>query len=193
MESGAWWAIVHEVAKRQNWECAHKHNKHGRVNSREKDLSFFHLSHDIHQKPSVQSLSHVRLFATLWTVACQTSLSITNSQNLLKLMSIQSVMPSNYFILCVPFSSHLKSFPTSGSFQMSQFFTLGGWASASASVLPMNIQILFHLGLNDYISLQSKGLSTPFSNTTVQKHQIFGTQLSLWSNFHIRTWLLEKP
>ena len=82
----------------------------------------------------------------------------------------------------VPFSSCLQSFPASGSFQMSQFFTLGGKSirvSASASALPMNIQDWFLLGLTGWISLQSKGLSRVFSNTTVQKHQFFGTQLSL--------------
>ena len=96
----------------------------------------------------------------------------------------------------VPFSSWLQSFPASGSFLMSQFFASGGQsigASASASVLPMNIQDLFPLGLTSLISLQSKGLSRVFSNTTVQKHQFFGTQLSLWSNSHIHIWLLEKP
>ena len=95
----------------------------------------------------------------------------------------------------VPFSC-LQSFQASGSFPMSQFFTSGDQsigASASASVLPMNIQGWFPLGLTDRISLQSKGLSRVFFNTTVQKHQFFGTQLSLWSNSHIHTWLLEKP
>ena len=96
----------------------------------------------------------------------------------------------------VPFSSCLQSFPTSGSFPMSQFFTSGGQSigvSASASVLPMNIQDWFPLGLTGWISLQSKGLSRVFSNTTVQKHQFFCAQLSLWSNSHIYTWPLEKP
>ena len=91
----------------------------------------------------------------------------------------------------VPFSSCLKSFPPSGSFQMSQFFPWGGQStgvSASASVLPMNIQDWSPLGWTDLISLQSKGLSRVFSNTTVKMHQ-----LSLWSNSHIHTWLLEKP
>ena len=97
------------------------------------------------QFSSVHSLSHVRLFVIPWTAACQASLSITNSQSLLKLMSIESVMPSNHLISSsvVPFSSHLQSFPASGSFQMSQFFASGGQSigvSASASVLPMNIQ-----------------------------------------------------
>ena len=95
----------------------------------------------------------------------------------------------------IPFSSWLQSFPASGSFQMSQFFTSGGQsigASASASVLPTNIQDWFPLGLTGLISLQSKGLSRVFSNTTVQKHQCFSGQLSLVSNSHIHTWLLEK-
>ena len=93
-----------------------------------------------------------------------------------------------------PFSSCPQSFPASGSFQMSQFFASGGQSiGASASVLPVNIQDWLPSGLNSFISLQSKGLSTVFSNTTVQKHQFFGTQLSLWSSFHIHTWLLEKP
>ena len=143
---------------------------------------------------SVQSLSHVWLFVTPWTAAHQASLSITNSQSLLKLMSTESVMPSiSFFVL--PFSSHLQSFPASGSFQMSQFFTSGGQSigvSASASVLPMTIQDWFPLGWTGWISLQSKGLSRVFSNTTAQKHPFFGTQLSLWFNSHIHTWLLEK-
>ena len=95
-----------------------------------------------------------------------------------------------------PFSSCLQSFPASGSFPMSQFFSSGGQrigVSASASVLPMNIQDWFPLGWTGCISLQSKGLSRVFSNTTVQKHQFFSAQLSLLSNSHIHTWPLEKP
>ena len=96
----------------------------------------------------------------------------------------------------VPFSSCLQSFPASGSFQMSLFFTSGGQsigASASTSVFPVNIQDWFSLGLTGLISLWSKGLSRVFSSTTDQKHQFFSAQLSLWSNSHIHTWLLEKP
>ena len=96
----------------------------------------------------------------------------------------------------IPFSSCLQSFTASGSFQMSQFFPSGGQSigvSASGSVLPMNIKDWFPLGWTGLISLQSKGLSRVFSNTTVQKHQFFGTQLSLYSNSHIHAWLLEKP
>ena len=93
-------------------------------------------------------------------------------------------------------SSCLQSFPASGPFLKSWLCTSGGQsigASASASVLPMNIQDWFLLGLTGLVSLHSKGLSRIFSNTTVQKHQLFGAQPSLWSNSHIHTWLLEKP
>ena len=96
----------------------------------------------------------------------------------------------------LPFSFHLQSFPASGSFPMSQLFTWGGQStgvSASASVLPMNTQDQDPLGWTGWISLQSKGLSRVFSNTTVQKHQFFDTQLSSQSNSHIQTWPLEKP
>ena len=95
----------------------------------------------------------------------------------------------------IPFSSHLQSFPASGSFQMSQLFASGGQSngvSASVSVLPMNIQDWFPLGLTGLI-WQSKGLSRVFSNTIVQKHQFFSAQPSSQSNSHIHTWLLEKP
>ena len=149
----------------------------------------------IYMFSSVKSLSRVRLFVTPWTAAHQASLSITNSQSLPKPMSIESVMPSNYLILCHPFSSCLQSFSASGSFPVSQFFASGGQsigASASASVLPMNMQDWFPLGLTGLISLLSKGLSRVFCNTTIH-HQFFGAQLSLWSNSHIHAWLLEKP
>ena len=94
------------------------------------------------------------------------------------------------------FSSHLQSFPASGSFPMTQFFTSGGQSikvSASASVLPMNTQDPYPLGLTSLISLESKGLSRVFSNTTVQKHQFFNDQLSLKSDSHIHKRLLKKP
>ena len=112
----------------------------------------------------VQSLSHVRLFATPWTVAHQASLSFTISWSLLKLMSIESVMPSG---------------------------GQGIGASASALVLPMNIQGWFPLGLTGLVLLLSKGLSRVFSSTTVWKHQFFGAQPFLWSTSHIRIWLLD--
>ena len=141
----------------------------------------------------VQSLSCVQLIATSWTAAHQASLSFTVSWSWLKPMSIVSVMPSNHLILYRPFSSCLQSFPASGSFPMSQFFSSDGQSlDASASVLPMNIQGWFPLGWTGCISLQSKGLSRVFSNTTVQKNQFFCAPLSLWSNSHIHTRLLEK-
>ena len=96
----------------------------------------------------------------------------------------------------IPFSSCLQSFPASRSFPKSRFFASWGQSivsSASASVLPMNSQDWFPSGLTDLISLQSKGVSRVFSNTTIQKHQFFSAQVSLWSNSHIHTWLLEKP
>ena len=96
----------------------------------------------------------------------------------------------------VSLSSCLQSFPESGSIPMSQLFASGGQsigASASASVLLMNIQDWFPLGWTGWISLQSKGPSRAFSKTTVQNHQFFGTPTSLWSNSHIHTWLLENP
>ena len=118
---------------------------------------------------SVQSLSRVWLFGTPWAAARQASLSITNSQSLLKLMSIESVMPSNYLIILSHcFSSCLQSFPASGSFPVSQLFASGGQsieASASASVFPMNVQGWFHLGLIPLISSQSRGLSQEFFST----------------------------
>ena len=112
-----------------------------------------------------------------------------------KPMSIESVMPSNHLILCHPFL--LPSiFPRIRVFQMSQLFASGGQSigvSASTSVPPRNTQDWSPLGWTGWISLQSKGLSRVFSNTTVQKHQFFGSQLSSQSNSHILTWLLEKP
>ena len=96
----------------------------------------------------------------------------------------------------VPFSSHLQSFPASGSFPMSQLFVSGGqkyWSFRFRISPPMNIQDWSPLGWTGWISLQSKVLSRIFSNTTVQKHQFFGNQLPLWSNSHIHTWLQDNP
>ena len=134
------------------------------------------------QFSSVQSLSSVRIFATPWTAAHQASLSITNSWSSRKLMSIDSVMPSSHLILCHPLLLPPSIFPNIRVFQTSQFFSSGGQrigVSASASVLPMNTQDWSPLGWTGWISLQSKGLSRVFSNTTVQRHQFFGAQLSL--------------
>ena len=120
---------------------------------------------------------------------------ITNSWHLLKLMPLSRWWHPTVTFSVVPFSSCLQSFPASGSFPMSQFFASGGQSigvSASASVLPMNIQDWFPLGWTGWISLQSKGLSRVVSNTTVWKHKFSSTQPSLWSDSHIHTWLLEK-
>ena len=132
-------------------------------------------------------------FVTPCTTACQTSLSFTISQSLL--MSIESMMPSNHRIFCHPLSFCPQSFPTSGSFPMSRLLALGSQsigASTSVSVLPMNIQGWFPLGLSDLITLLFKGLSKVTSSTTVLRHQFFSTQPSLWSNSQHHTWLLEK-
>ena len=148
------------------------------------------------QFSSVQSLSNVQLFETPWTAELQPPLSITKSQTLLKLMSIELVIPSDQLILCHPLLLLASIFLSIKIFPMSQFFTSGGQsigASASASVLPLNIKDWFPLGLAGLTSFQSKGLSRVFSNTTVQKHQFLGTQLSSQSNSHIHTWPLEKP
>ena len=124
----------------------------------------------------------------------QASLSITNSRVYPNpCPSIQWCNPTISSSM-IPFSSHPQSFPASGYFPKSQLFTSGGQSIVtSASVLPVNIQAWFPSGWTGWISLQSKGLSSVFSNTTVQKHQFFGTQPSLWSNSYMYTWLLEKP
>ena len=147
------------------------------------------------QFSSVQ-LSHVQLFVTPWTVArqasCPSPTSRAYSNSCPSCWWCHPTISSSVF----PFSFCLQSLPVSGSFPMSWFFTSGGQsigASASASVLPMNIQDWFPLGWTGWISLQSKGFSRFFSNTTVQKYQFFGTQLSLQSNSHIHIWLLGKP
>ena len=146
--------------------------------SEQKPKKFLGLS-IYHKTPPL--FSCIWLFMTPRTAACQASLSFTVSESLLKLMSIELMMSSSHLILCRPLLCLPSSFPASGSFQMSQLFTSGGWSigvSASASVLPVNIQGWFPLGLTGLISLLSKGLSRVFSNTLVQKHQFFVTQLS---------------
>ena len=165
----------------------YKHTLHAKTCNSVSSLSSALKLHDKHLPSllivsSVQSFTHVWLFAIPWTEARQASLSITNSRNLLKLMSIASVMSSNCLILCCPLLLLPLIFPSIRAFQMSQFFASSGQSigvSASTSVLPMNIQDWFSLGWTGWMSLQSKGLSRVFSNTTVQKHQFFGTQLSL--------------
>ena len=148
------------------------------------------------QFSSVQSLSRVWLFATPWTAACQASLPSTNSQSPPKSMSIESVLPSNHLVLCHHLLLLPSIFPSIRCFS-NESALLIRWpkygVSASASVLPMNTQDLSALGWTGWISLQSKGLSRVFSNTTGQKHQLLGTRLSSPSNSNIHTWVLEKP
>ena len=131
----------------------------------------YYLTTSVHEKSqfsSVQSFSRVRLFVTPWTAAHQASLSITNSQSSLRLMSIESVMPSNH--LCCPLLLPSSIFPSIRVFSNESVLRIR-WpsigASASASVLPINIQDWSPLGLTGWISLQSKGLPRVFSNTTV--------------------------
>ena len=143
MDSGACRATVHRVAKNHIWFKQLSIHAESYLSQPTK---YIYIHTDLQ---SVQSLSCVQISATPWTAPCQASLSITNSWSLLKLMSIESVMPSNHLILCSPFSSCRQSFPASGTFPMNQFFTSGGQSigvSASTSVLPMNIQDWFPLG-----------------------------------------------
>ena len=138
--------------------------------------------------------SHVRLFATPWTTAQQVSLSFIISQSLVRLMSIESLMPSNHLILCCPLLLLPSVFPYIGVFSKESALCMS-WPkywSFSFSISPSNeYSELISLGLTGFI-LRSKGLSRVFSSTAVQKHQFFGAQPSLWSNSHICTWLLEK-
>ena len=136
---------------------------------------------------SIQLFSRIRIFAGPCTAACQASLSNINSRSLFKLKPIELVMPSSHLILCCPLLLPPSVFPRIRVFSNESALRIRWpkyWSSASESVLPMNIQDFlqdsgFPLGLTGWISLQPKGLSRVFSNTTVQKHQFFGTQLSL--------------
>ena len=126
------------------------------------------------------------------TATHQTSLSFTISWTLLKLKSIESVMPSNHLILCHPLIFLPSIFPSVRVFPVSSLFASGGQSigtSTSASVFPMISKDWFPLGWTGWISLQSKGLSRIFSSTTIWKHQFFCTQPSIWSNSHTHTWL----
>ena len=144
---------------------------------------------------TVQLLNQVQFFATPWTAALQASLSFIISWRCSNSYPMSWWSHPTILSSVVPFSSCPQSFPASGSFPMIWPFASGGQstgASASALVLPVNIQDWFPLELTGLISLQYKGLSRVFSNTIVQKHQFSGTQPSLWSDSHIHTWLLEK-
>ena len=148
------------------------------------------------QFSSVQPLSRVRLIATPWIVAHQASLSITNSQSSLRLTSIESVMPSSHLILCCPLLLLPPIPPSVRVFSNESTLRMRWpkyWSFSFSNILPKNTQGWSPSEWTGWISLQSKGLSRVFSNTTVQKHQFFGTQLCSQSNSHIHTWPLEKP
>ena len=143
----------------------------------------------MHISAVVQLLSHVRLFATLWTTACQASLFFTISKNLLRLMSIESVMPSSHFILCRPLLLLPPIPPSITDFSNKSTLSIR-WPkywSFSFSISPSNdYSGLISFRIDWFISLQHKGLSRVFYNT-FQKHQFCGVQLSLWSSSHIHT------
>ena len=146
---------------------------------------------------SVQSLSRVRLFDTLWIAALQASLSITYSRSSLRLISIESVMPSSHLILCCPLlllpaiPPSIRVFSSESTLQLWGGQSTG--VSALSSFLPKKSQGWSPLEWTGWISLQSKELWRVFSNTTVQKHQFFSVQLFSQSNTYIHTWPLEKP
>ena len=145
---------------------------------------------------SVQPLSHRRLFSTPWLWHSRLPCPSPTPGVYLNSCPLSQWCHLTISSSVFPYYSCPQSFPASGSFLMTQFFTSGGQSSAvsaSASALPMTIQDWFPLGLTGLISLQSKGLSRVFSNTMVQKRQFFGTQLSLLSSSHIHTWPLGKP
>ena len=148
------------------------------------------------QLSSVQSLSCVRLFVIPWITAHQASLSITNSRSPPKPMSIESLMPSNHLILCRPLLLLPSIFPSIRVFSNESALHIR-WPkywSFSFNISPSKeYSGLISFSWTSWISLQSKGLSRVFSNTTVQKHQFFITQPSLRSNSHMPTWLPEKP
>ena len=148
------------------------------------------------QFSSVRLLSHVWLFATPWTAVHQASLSITNSPSLPKLMSIESVMPSNHRVHCCPLLLLPSIFPSIRVFSNESALRIKwpNYWSFSFNISPSNEHsglISFRMDWLDLLAVQR--LSKVFSNTIVQKHQFFSAQLSLWSNSHIHTWLLEKP
>ena len=150
----------------------------------------------LHRFSSVQSLSCVWLFATPWIAARQASLSITNAWSSLRLMSIESVMTSRHLILCRPLLLLPPIPPSIGVFSNESTLCMR-WPkywSFSFSIIPSKeIPGLISFSMTGWISLQSKGLSRVFSNTTVQKHRFFGAQPSSQSNSHIHTWPQEKP
>ena len=145
---------------------------------------------------SVQSLSRVQLFETTWIAAHQASLSITNSRSSLRLTSIESVMPRSHLILCRPLLLLPPIPPSIRVFSNELTLCMRWpkyWSFSFSIILPKNTKDWFPSGWTGWISLQFKGLSRVFSNTTLQKHQFFSTLPSSQPNSHIHTWPQEKP
>ena len=166
----------------------------GKESSNYRTIALISHSSSVQFSP-VASLSRFWLFVTPWIVACQASLSITTSQSSLKFMFIESVMPSSHLILCrplpllPPIPPSIRVFSTESTLHMRW---PKSW-SFSFSIMPSKEIPGLIFRMDWLISLQSKGLSRVFSNTTVQKHQFFGAQPSSQSNSHIHTWPQEKP
>ena len=186
-----------------SWDCSRKYmmsfheGSHQHLWGKRKNIGLEHnVSYSSLQFSSVHSLSHVRFFATPWITACQASLSITNSRRTLRLTSIELVMPSSHLILFHPLFLLLQIPPSIRLFSNESTLLMRWpkyWSFSFTSFLPKNTQGWSPLAWTGWISLQSKGLSRVFSNTTVQKHQFFGAQPSSQSNSHIHRWPLEKP
>ena len=202
MDREAWHVAVHGVAK--SWTCLSNLTELNWVNTRFLDtvqlfpyqLKFCVLFVFQSKRTKSDQISRSVVSDSLRPYGLKHARLFTISQSLLKFMSVESVMPSNQLVLCHPLFLLPSIFPSIRVFSNESALCIRWpkyWHLASASVLPMNIQDWFPLGWTGLISLQSKGLSRVFSNTTVQKHQFFGTQLSWQSNSHIHTWLLEKP
>ena len=170
------------------------YTKTGRVNCNK--VAYWMLHDKLVVSQSVQSLCRVRLFATPWIAACQASLSITNSQSSLRLTSIESVMPSSHLILWCPLLHLPPIHPSIRLFSNESTLHMRWpkyWSFSFKSFLPKKSQGWSPSEWTGWISLQSKGLSRVFCNTTVQKHQFFSTHLSSQFNSHIHTWPQEKP
>ena len=184
----------HFFLPRRHTDGQQAHEKMFNITNYQGNTNQYHNKISLHTC-SVQSLSCVRLFPTPWTSAHQASLSITNSRRPPKPMSTELVMPSSHLILCYPLFLLPSIFSSIRVFSDESALCIR-WPkywSFSFSISPSNEHPgLISLGWTGWISLQSKGLSRVFSNTTVQKHQFFGAQPSL-SNSHIHTWPLEKP
>ena len=188
------WSLVRKIPWSRKWQPASVFLP-GKFHGQRSLVSYSPWSYTESDRRVVYLLSYVWLFATLWAAAHQASLSITSSQSLLKLMSIELVMPFNHLILCHPLLLLPSIFPSIKVFSNESTLSIccpKCW-SFSFSISPSNEYLdWFPLGVTGLILL-SKGLSRVFFNTTAQKHQFFRAQPSLWSNFHIYTWLLEKP